>query len=103
MFSAAAMKPGLATYEAATRQEKVLPQEDVMAELANGTGGSFFHNSNDLKGGLASLTAAPECLYVLQISLGDLKPDGTYHRLQVKVDREGEQLQARRGYFAPKR
>ena len=30
--------------------------EDVMAELADGTGGTFFHNSNDLEGGFKSLT-----------------------------------------------
>lgn len=76
--------------------------EDVMAELADGSGGSFFHNSNDLEGGLKRLTAAPEYLYLLQVSLDDVKPDGTYHHLKVKLDREGLQLQARRGYFAPK-
>jgi len=34
--------------------------EDVMAELAAGTGGTYFHNSNDLEGGLRSLAAVPE-------------------------------------------
>jgi len=45
-------------------------------EPADGTGGSFFHNNNYLKEGLASLTAAPEFLYVLHVSLDDVKPDG---------------------------
>jgi len=100
--SAAMLAPGLDRLEARARQETMMLQEDIMAELADGTGGSFFHNSNDLKGGLESLTAAPEFLYVLQVSLGDVKPDGRYHRLKVKIDREGLHLQARRGYFAPK-
>jgi hypothetical protein len=43
--------------------------EDVMAELADGTGGTYFHNSNDLEGGFERLTAAPECLYLLEFSL----------------------------------
>jgi VWFA-related protein len=75
--------------------------EDVMAELADGTGGTFFHNSNDLEGGLQKLAAAPEYVYLLELSLENVKPDGTYHRLKVNVDQEGLKLQARRGYFAP--
>jgi VWFA-related protein len=76
--------------------------ENVMAELANGTGGTFFHNNNDLENGLKSLTAAPEYLYLLQVSLKDVKPTGTYHALQVKVDQHDVSVQGRRGYFAPK-
>jgi VWFA-related protein len=73
--------------------------EDAMAELADGTGGTFFHNSNDLGTGFKTLTQAPECVYLLELALENVKPDGTYHRLKVKVDRDGLQLQARRGYF----
>jgi VWFA-related protein len=76
--------------------------ENVMAELADATGGTYFHNSNDLDAGLKALTAVPECIYVLELSLADVKQNGSYHRLKVKVDRDGAQLQARRGYFVPK-
>ncbi len=76
--------------------------ENVMSELAEGTGGRFFHNSNDLQGGMEALTAAPENLYLLEISLKDVKANGTYHRLQVKVDQSGVEVLARKGYFAPK-
>jgi VWFA-related protein len=75
--------------------------EDAMSELAEGTGGRFFHNSNDLQGGLETLTAAPETLYLLEISLNDVKANGSYHRLQVKVDRPGLTVVARKGYSAP--
>jgi VWFA-related protein len=75
--------------------------EDVMAEFADGTGGTFFHNSNDLEGGLQKLAAAPEYVYLLELSLENVKQDGTYHRLKVKVDQDNLKLQARRGYFAP--
>ena len=74
----------------------------VMSELAYGTGGAFFHNSNDLAAGFKSLTDAPELIYVLELSLDGVKPDGAYHRVNVKVDREGLQIQARQGYSAPK-
>ena len=75
--------------------------EDVMAELADGTGGIFFHNSNDLEGGFKSLTQAPECVYLLEFSPKKVKPDGAYHTLKVKVDRRDLKLQVRRGYFSP--
>jgi VWFA-related protein len=75
---------------------------NTMAELADGTGGTFFHNSNDLNSGLKGLLEAPDVVYVLELSLDNVKPDGSYHSLKVNVDREGVQLQARRGYFMPK-
>jgi VWFA-related protein len=76
--------------------------EDVMSELAAGTGGTFFHNSNDLEGGLDRLTAAPEYVYLLEYSLQNVKSDGTYHPLKVKVNQDGLKVEARQGYFAPR-
>ena len=76
--------------------------ENVMAELADGTGGTFFHNSNNLEAGFKELSEAPECLYMLELPIGDVKRNGSLHRLEVKVDREGVQVAARRGYFMPK-
>ena len=75
---------------------------NVLGELADGTGGKYFHNSNDLEGGLHELMEGPEYLYVLEFSLHDIKNDGAYHTLSVKVDRPDVHLQARHGYFAPK-
>ena len=80
----------------------MLASENALSELADGTGGTFFHNNNDLQGGLRSLASAPEFMYLLTISLKDVKPNGTFHQLQVKVDQHGLDVQARRGYFAPK-
>ena len=76
--------------------------EDVMAELAEGTGGTYFHNSNDLQGGMQELTVGPEFVYLLELSLQKVKADGSYHPLKVKVDKDGLKVAARRGYLAPK-
>jgi VWFA-related protein len=75
--------------------------EDVMAELADGTGGTFFHNSNDLEGGLKILAQGPEYVYLLEFSPDKFKPDGSYHRLRVKLGQSGLKVQSRQGYFAP--
>ena len=76
--------------------------EDVMAEFANGSGGIFFHNSNDLEAGFKSLVQGPEYVYLLEFSPNKVKLDGTYHPLKVKVDRKKVSLQARQGYVAAK-
>lgn len=75
--------------------------ENAMAELAAGTAGRFFHNNNDLLGGLESLAGVPENSYLLEISLKDVKANGALHRLQVKVDKPGLGVLARKGYVAP--
>jgi VWFA-related protein len=84
------------------RRSSMSSNENVMAELADGTGGTYFHNSNDLEGGFKRLAAAPEYLYLLEFSLKGIKQNGSYHRLKVMVDQDGVKLQARHGYFAPK-
>lgn len=76
--------------------------ENVLGELANGTGGTYFHNSNDLQRGLQQLMAGPEFLYVLEFSLDGVKRDDSYHAISVKVNRADVIVQARSGYFAPK-
>ncbi len=76
--------------------------ESSLSDLADGTGGTFIHNSNDLEAGFKSLADAPETVYLLELSLDNVKPDVTFHRLKVKVNRDRLQLQARRGYLMPK-
>ena len=75
---------------------------NVLAELANATGGTFFQNSNDLEAGLRRLASAPEYSYLLGFSPTNLKFDGKYHNLNVTLH-GGQRLnvQARKGYFAP--
>jgi VWFA-related protein len=76
---------------------------DVMAVLADGTGGTFFQNNNDLDEGLRRVSTAPEYYYVLGFSPQNLKLDGSFHGLKVTVKSpEKLTLQARRGYYAPK-
>lgn len=75
---------------------------EVLADLADATGGFFFHNNNDLKEGFNRLAGAPEVSYLLGFSPEDLKTDGKYHKLKVvlKPPAQGT-IQARKGYYAP--
>ncbi len=57
----------------------------VMMDFANGTGGTFFHNSNDLETGLKRAGAAPEVSYILGFSPQNQRMDGNYHTLKVAM------------------
>jgi VWFA-related protein len=84
------------------RQAAGLQAGSGLQDLVDGTGGTFFHNSNDLEAGLKSLVEGPEIVYLIELSLNDEKPDGKFHRLKVKVDRDGAQVQSRSGYTSPR-
>jgi VWFA-related protein len=84
------------------RSRSMTNAENVMDELSDGTGGTFFHHNNNLDVGFKKLMEVPEYQYLIEIPLDTNALNGSYHSLKVKVDREGLQLQARRGYFAPK-
>ena len=74
----------------------------TLDELADGTGGTAFRNNNDLLGGFNRLSAPPEYIYYLGFYPQDLKPDGTYHGLKVRlVNGKGLAVSARKGYWAP--
>jgi len=76
---------------------------DVLAVFAEGTGGTFFHNSNDLDEGFRRTAATPEYSYILAFSPQNLKLDGGFYTIKVKLKSPGKfAVQARRGYFAPK-
>lgn len=91
-------------YKAQYDNAAALQEEDVMVELADATGGTFFHNNNDLDEGFRRVASAPEFFYVLGFSPENLKLDGSYHKLKVTLkDGNKLNLQARRGYYAPRR
>jgi len=84
-------------------RESASAQADVLAELADGTDGTFFQNNNDLLAGLDRVAALPEVVYLLAFSPENLKSDGSFHKLKVTlVNERGFEVRARRGYYAPR-
>jgi VWFA-related protein len=78
-------------------------EEDLLAEVAYGTGGAFFHNNNDLVEGFKRVAARPEYMYVLGYSPQNLKLDGALHNLKITLRNSGKfDIQARSGYYAPR-
>jgi VWFA-related protein len=72
---------------------------DAMGNLADSTGGLYFHNSNDLDLGFRELGIEPEVSYLLGFVPGAL--DAKYHRLKVSLTgTRHTTVQARKGYVA---
>lgn len=90
-------------WAARSMMERVSAIEEgqVMANLADGTGGTFFHGSNDLDAGFRSFVA-PEYLYVLGFVPDEEKLDGRRHRIDVRLrNSRGRTVEARQDYYAP--
>ena len=85
------------------RLSEQFAQSEILGELADGTGGTFFHNRNDLDVGMERAVVAPEISYLLGFSPQNLKLDGRFHTLKVSLTAKSKfVLQARRGYYAPR-
>ncbi|MGB6460844.1 MAG: VWA domain-containing protein [Candidatus Acidiferrum sp.] len=95
--------PQITAYKDTYRLAAQSAQYLVMEELADGTGGTFFHNRNDVDVGLRQAGAAPGITYLLGFSPQNLKLDGSLHTLKVSfVHKTNYTIQARHGYFAPR-
>jgi VWFA-related protein len=69
------------------------------AYVASATGGTTIRNTNDLLGGLERVADESSAYYLLGYQ-PEKAPDGKAHKLEVKVDRKGVTVRARRGYLA---
>jgi hypothetical protein len=76
------------------------PGIDAMNLFAGGTGGRAFYVVNDVTAAIKTAVEDSEVTYALGFYPGDIKLDGSYHKLSVKVARSGVDLRARKGYFA---
>jgi VWFA-related protein len=86
------------------QNREAIADTDILAGLADSTGGTFFHNNNDLDKGFQQLATPPEYSYLIAFSPQNLKFDGRFHNIKVTV-RASQKLavQARKGYYAPKK
>ena len=75
----------------------VADNQQLLYQLAEGTGGFVIVNSNDLVGGLQRMANDQSQYYVLSYTPPD-SPEGACHTLKVKVDRGGTIVRARSGY-----
>jgi VWFA-related protein len=92
-----------AGYKSNYRVQAQFAQEEILGDLAYGTGGTFYHNRNDIDVALREAVAAPVASYLLGFSPQNLKLNGSFHTLKVSLaGKQKVDIQARRGYYAPR-
>lgn len=69
--------------------------------LALDSGGFSLRNTNDLAGSLERVARESESYYLIGYQPKSDALDGKFRRIQVTVKREGLEVRARKGYFAP--
>lgn len=89
--------PGSATLEPGAEWGR----QSVLRRLAEETGGAAIVNTNDLKGGMQRISRDLGGYYLLSYSRDDIKRDGRYHRIEVKLkSRSGLRVRTRDGYYS---
>ncbi len=72
-----------------------------MANLSSDTGGKAFFDSNDFSPAFARIQHDTSAYYVLGYHSTDVRRDGRYRRISIKVNRSDVKLEYRPGYYAP--
>ncbi len=85
---------------AGTRMSDVASSQETMREIAAETGGKVYVNQNEIKAGVDLVMADNNASYTLGYYPENKKWDGKFRTIKVKLDKDGTQLRARRGYYA---
>jgi VWFA-related protein len=93
--------PGFSPYSQSSalipQAPSVVPNQQVLYQLAQGTGGFVIVNSNDLLGGLQRIAREQTQYYILGYTPA-ASEEGSCHILKVKVERGGAVARWRTGY-----
>jgi VWFA-related protein len=77
---------------------------DSLLQIAKGTGGELYENTNDLSGAMDEMLKRTGVTYVLAVQPDALQLDGAYHKLKVELKNapRGTRVVHRPGYYAPR-
>lgn len=94
-----ANKPSAANSDAKFEQEE-MAEAASMEEIAEATGGKYYINTNGFEQAVADAIDNGGSYYTIGYVPDPRKLDGRYHKIDVRMDFEGDKLAYRRGYFA---
>ena len=83
-------------------REELRRELGTLRTFAEVTGGAALVGTNDFDAGFRRIVVENSSYYVLGYHPAELKHDGKFHDITVRVKRPGVQVRARRGYYAVK-
>lgn len=95
---------GTSAYNGAALQNNLdanFNSQDVMANLSSDTGGKAFFDNNDFSPAFQRMQQDTSAYYVIGFRSTDVRRDGSYRRLSIKINRSDVKLDYRPGYYAP--
>ncbi len=95
---------GTAAYSGASMQAKLdsnASSQELLSTLASDTGGKAFLDSNDFSPAFQQIQHDTEAYYILGFRSTDLRKDGAFRKLTIKLNRQDAKLEYRPGYYAP--
>ncbi len=75
--------------------------DDALRQFASTTGGKYYHNTMNQADAVTDMKNVTGAYYILGYT-ASAAADGEYHKIKVKVNRKGVDVQAQPGYSNPK-
>lgn len=98
-------RPDRSISQAAKEQEQanrahLIERQQSLQTVAEWTGGRAILNTNNPEESVRPLLDESSAYYLVAFETSDVKPDGRFHPVTVKVNRENVQVRTRKGFYA---
>ncbi len=99
-FNPEALVSEQAKQQEAMNRASLIERQQSVRTVADWTGGRAILNTNNPEESVRPILEESSAYYLLAFEATDVKPDGRFHPITVKVNRPGVQVRTRAGYYA---